>query len=264
MHCVSKDEYLQMFSQMEWPTGYFSRFQLLRHEIVCWRVILDTISNESLDCLYELLDAEEKSRAGAFIKRADRQRYIAAHGVLRILLNKILGKDSYTISTNAHGKPQVSNLPIEFNLSHSGNIILLAFSTQIPIGVDVEEVRNIDDIESIVTHYFHPSEVLEIIGCHSKDAHQIFFSSWSKKESICKALGLGLNLPLDSFRVSCLPLVGRWALGVPEGLPQEWTLVSFSPMEGYFAAIAAPQQGLNVRFLDFDFSLFHRDDGLAE
>jgi 4'-phosphopantetheinyl transferase len=252
-----------MFSQIEWSTGYLSRFQLLSHDVVCWRVVLDTVSNETLNALYELLDDKEKSRASAYIKSADRQRYIAAHGVLRILLNKILGKDAYLITTNEYGKPQVSDAQVEFNLSHSGNVILLAFSTKIPVGVDVEQIRNIDDIQSIVTHHFHPSEALEINGCLPKNIHQTFFSSWSKKESVCKALGLGLNLPLDSFRVPCLPLIGSWTLGATEGLAQELTLVSFSPLPGYFATIAAPQQNLTIQFFDFDFSLFQSCHDLA-
>jgi 4'-phosphopantetheinyl transferase len=252
-----------MFPQIEWSTGYFSRFQLLSHDIVCWRVVLDTVSNEALDTLFKLLDDKEKSRAGAYIKIADRQRYIAAHGVLRLLLNNILGKDTYSITTNEYGKPEVSNAQVEFNLSHSGNVILLSFSTKTPIGVDVEEIRAIDDIQSIVTHHFDPSEALEILGCLPEDINQTFFSSWTKKESVCKALGLGLNLPLDSFRVSCLPLIGSWSLGAPEGLAQELTLVSFSPLAGYFAAIAAPQQNPTIQFFDFDFSLLQSGHDLA-
>jgi 4'-phosphopantetheinyl transferase len=243
-----------MFSQIEWSRGDFPQFQLLHHEIVCWRVVLDTLSNEALDSLFQLLDTNEKSRAGAFVKRVDQRRYIAAHGILRILLNKILGKESYSISTNEYGKPQVSDAQVEFNLSHSGNLILLAFSSNTPLGVDVEEVRNIDDIKSIITHHFHPSEVQEIISCQPQDVHQTLFSCWSKKESVCKALGLGLSLPLDSFKVSCLPLLGSWTLlGASRGFPQEWTLAAFNPLAGYFAAIAAPHPGLEVRFLNFEF-----------
>jgi 4'-phosphopantetheinyl transferase len=166
----------------------------------------------------------------------------------------MLGEKGYTIAKNAYGKPYVPQASIHFNLSHSGNVILLAFANKIPIGVDVEQMRNIDNVDLIVKQYLHPSEVKELSACQLHESNQAFFSCWSKKEAVSKALGLGLSFPLNAFSVSSVPLVGNWSLNLPLKYPQFWTLQAFKPLNGYFAAIAAPLPGLQVRFQTVDFA----------
>jgi 4'-phosphopantetheinyl transferase len=166
----------------------------------------------------------------------------------------MLGEKGYTIEKNAYGKPYVPQASIQFNLSHSGNVILLIFANNVPIGVDVEQIRNIDDVDLIVKQYLHPSEVKELSACQLHESNEAFFSCWSKKEAVSKALGLGLSFPLNAFSVSSRPLVGNWRLDLPLKYPQSWTLQAFRPLNGYFAAIAAPQAGLLMRFQTFDFA----------
>jgi 4'-phosphopantetheinyl transferase len=243
-----------MLSQLDWPIGHLRQSTPIEEEIVCWRVLLDRLSKPDLDFLFQLLDSNEQSRANTFLKEADKHRYIAAHGVLRIFLNEMLGEKGYTIAKNAYGKPYVSQASIQFNLSHSGNMILLAFTNNIPIGVDIEQMRSIDNVELIIKEYLHPSEVKELFACQLHDLDQVFFSCWSKKEAVSKALGLGLSFPLNAFSVSSMPLLGNWRLNLPIKYPQSWTLLAFKPLNGYFAAIAAPKPGLIVRFQTVDFA----------
>lgn len=243
-----------MLSQPDWPIGHLQKSIPIEEEIVCWRVFLDRLSKPDLDFLFQLLDSNEQSRANSFLKDADKYRYIAAHGVLRIFLNEMLGEKGYTIAKNAYGKPYVPQASIQFNLSHSGNMILLAFTNNIPIGVDVEQMRDIDNVDLIVKEYLHPNEVKELSACQLHESDQAFFSCWSKKEAVSKALGLGLSFPLNAFSVSSVPLLGNWCLNLPLKYPQSWTLLAFKPFNGYFAAIAAPKPGLMVRFQTLDFA----------
>jgi 4'-phosphopantetheinyl transferase len=243
-----------MLFQLDWPIGHLQQLIPKEEEIVCWRVFLDRLSKPDLDFLFQVLDSNEQSSANTFLKEADKHRYIAAHGVLRIFLNEMLGEKGYTIAKNAYGKPYVPQASIQFNLSHSGNMILLAFTNNIPIGVDVEQMRDIDNLDLIVKEYLHPNEVKELSACQLHESDQAFFSCWSKKEAVSKALGLGLSFPLNAFSVSSVPLLGNWCLNLPLKHPQSWTLLAFKPSDGYFAAIAAPKSGLMVRFHTVDFA----------
>ena len=237
---------------MNWTIGSFANASPGQNEIVCWRVLLDDLDEVQLASLYGLLVPDEKLRANAFLKPVDRNRYIAAHGVLRILGKHILGFE-VQITANAYGKPQFLNAPLQFNLSHSGNVILLAFSLNSPVGVDVEQKRAIDDLNLIAANYFHQSEVRAMNGLAEPLLSDAFFSCWSKKEAVVKALGLGLSLPLNAFEVDISPLVGDCAVRPESQLPPSWTLWAFCPLKGYSAALASPQPKMQLRFLEFSY-----------
>ncbi len=237
---------------MNWIIGSLANASPRQNEIVCWRVLLDDLDEVQLASLYGRLVPDEKLRANAFLKPIDRNRYITAHGVLRILGKQILGAE-VQITVNAYGKPQFLNTPIQFNLSHSGNIILLAFSLNSSVGVDVERKRVIDDLDLIAANYFHRSEVQAMNGLSEPLLSDIFFSCWSKKEAVVKALGLGLSLPLNAFEVDASPLVGECVVRLESQFPQSWTLWAFCPSEGYSAALASPLPKMQPRFFGFNY-----------
>lgn len=214
---------------------------------------MDRINDAQLLVLYERLVPEEKVRADSFIKSADRNRYIAAHGSLRILIRHFLGIEA-EISINAFGKPQLLSSPLQFNLSHSGNVILLAFSLNNPVGIDVEERREIKDLDSISGSYFHEFEARVLSKLNQPLLSQAFFSCWAKKEAVIKALGLGLSMPLNTFEVEIFPIEGIFLAKLPDRFPQAWTLRAFNPLEGYAAAIASPALNLQIRAIDLNYA----------
>lgn len=237
---------------MNWTIGSFANASPGQNEIVCWRVLLDDLDEVQLASLYGLLVPDEKLRANAFLKPVDRNRYIAAHGVLRILGKHILGFE-VQITANAYGKPQFLNTPLQFNLSHSGNVILLAFSLNSPVGVDVEQKRVVEDLDLIVANYFHQSEVQAMNGLDRPLLSETFFSCWSKKEAVVKALGLGLSLPLNAFEVDTSPFLGECVVRLESQFPQSWTLCAFCPSEGYSAALASPLPKMQPKFFEFNY-----------
>ena len=102
------------------------------------------------------------------------------------------------IITGKQGKPRLRNSPLCFSLSHSGDFIACAVSDG-EIGVDIqtpEEFR-----EGLVRRFFTPNEQRQLRESERPDAD--FTALWCCKESYVKALGTGLNTPLDSFSV-CL------------------------------------------------------------
>lgn len=202
--------------------------------------------------LNNYLSVDEKIRASTFRSILDRNRYIAAHAVLRMLLTHITGAELKLIS-NAYGKPALRNSAFQFNLSHSGNIILLAFALHKPLGVDVERMRVMGDLSTIAGQNFHIAEVIDINKYDEADKSQAFFSCWSKKEAVSKAVGMGLSMPLNSYRVAVEPFEGNWDLEIPYPYPQKWSLHAFHPQEGYFAAIACPNPNMSMKFYTYDF-----------
>jgi len=122
-----------------------SPFQLASDEVHSWCASLD-VSPETCARLYATLTPDERSRSAHFQFERDRQRFIAAHGVLRDLLGRYLQTQPGRIRFvyNAFGKPEVSpefGNRLRFNLSHSGGLALIAIATASNVGVDVEYMQ---------------------------------------------------------------------------------------------------------------------------
>lgn len=134
------------------------------------------------------------------------------------------------------GKPslchkQFLSTGIEFNLSHSGDWLLIALAqdddtdatanTTLPrlgLGVDIERYRASTHIYPILNHYFSPIEAESLLALEGEDAQrQRFFDLWALKESYIKATGLGLAQSLKSFAFDLAP---NSLLAVDDGVQQ--------------------------------------------
>jgi 4'-phosphopantetheinyl transferase len=168
-----------------------------------------------------LLNEEEAAKAERFRRPADRSSSIIARGALRLLLSGYtdIPASEIKIRYSENGKPllvpQASRLPrcagaieagrqdacdtISFNVSHSGEWVVLAFGRGRQLGVDVEKIQCEMDVLSIASRYFTPDEA-ESIGA-ADDVHALFFHYWARKEAYVKALGSGLFRELSSFSV---------------------------------------------------------------
>jgi len=199
-----------------------------------------------------LLSADERSRAERFRFDRDRRRYVAARSALRILLGHYGERDAAGIAFgySTRGKPFLpsthSARELQFNVSHSGEIALMAFCQGAQLGVDVELVRDIDDAESIVRRYFCREEVEQWTELPAGQRSRAFYDCWTRKEALVKALGDGLSLPLDVFQVSFLPgeLPG---IRFREPGKGQWSLYDVSPASGYAGAVAVSGSGWDVR-----------------
>jgi 4'-phosphopantetheinyl transferase len=110
--------------------------------------------------LREVLDAEERDRAGRFHFERDRERYTVARGVLRLLLSTYLGTSQFALTTNKFGKPflQAPHDTLHFNVSHSRDLALFGFTRINEIGADVESVRPDFATLEIADRFFAPDE----------------------------------------------------------------------------------------------------------
>lgn len=201
--------------------------------------------------LLETLSVEEAERAGRFRFSRDRERFVRARGLLRALLGRYLDADpaGLRFRSNDYGKPALAGewegSSINFNLSHSHDVVLYAFALGREVGVDVEHIRPEFAGEEIAARFFAEPEVEALR--HTPDEARVaaFFSCWTRKEAYIKARGEGLSCPLDSFAVSVDAEVRDVALDVfgNSGESRRWTITSLIPATGYVAAVAAEGRG---------------------
>ncbi|UBI35998.1 MULTISPECIES: 4'-phosphopantetheinyl transferase family protein [Streptomyces] len=183
-----------------------------------------------------VLDANERARAASFVRDLHRDRYVAAHLALRRLLGAYLGvapeavelvREPCPCCGAPHGRPAAAGAPLHFNLSHAGDLALLAFADA-PVGADVEEVQQASVVDS-VGRSLHPREVAELEALPPADRTTAFSRCWTRKEAYLKGTGTGLAERLSVTYVGCGPRPAS---------PPGWTLADVEAAPGYTAAVA--------------------------
>lgn len=201
----------------------------------------------TIQTCFQSLAENERQRAAKFSFEHLRNAFILSRGVLRALLSRYLKVEACRIAF-AYGpreKPQLAFpvSPLAFNLAHSGTLAAYAFAVDCALGIDIEKVHPLKDQEGIVRRFFSPEEYREWLLLDASERNLGFFRCWTRKEAYIKALGDGLAVPLDSFRVSLRhgePAALLSAAGDPVAAGK-WRLYSLSPAEGYLGALAAPE-----------------------
>ncbi len=193
--------------------------------------------------LAEYLCPGERERAARFHFLADYERYVAARAALRLQLGAFLGCDPKSLSFQytSYDKPILERCGIEFNLSHSGDWVLFAFTRSGEIGVDIEKIRPIPDMRDVAKVNFAASEFALWEATHDADRVAAFYRCWTRKESFIKAIGEGLSCPLDSFEVSFgLHQPARLtSVEGDESLAAHWWMADLPGFLGYAAAVTA-------------------------
>ena len=195
----------------------------------------------------EVLDGDEKERAARFRFEEDRRRWRAARAFLRLVLGAYLDVEPFAVvfHLGPQGKPFVEP-GHEFNLSHSGDLVLIAVS-DVAVGVDVERVDRVRANESIADRYFDQSERRWIESSPDKD--HAFYRLWTIKESVMKADGRGMSIPLEQVNVNVSSLDGSGSVVCRAG-DSGWAVTELGPGSGYCGAVATRQPGA-VRVLGF-------------
>lgn len=202
------------------------------------------------------LAGDERQRMQRFRFEHDRRMYGFAQGLLRILLAGYLDLTPRDIeySRSEYGKPHLDlpggNAGLEFNLSHSGDAVLIAITRGIPVGVDVEQVKPLPDLDQVASNYFSAAEQVDLFSLTGSARVDAFYRCWTRKEALIKASGEGLSMPLDSFQVSLLP--GASPELLQSANSSTWMLLNIEPAPGYAGAAAAPINSLQASFFAAD------------
>ncbi|OJW18703.1 MAG: hypothetical protein BGO49_23570 [Planctomycetales bacterium 71-10] len=196
------------------------------------------------------LSTDERARADRLVRARDGRRFVQCRGALRAILGGLLGVDPAAVEFHAGpgGKPilsQPGGSRWRFNVTHSGELALIAVAWGRELGVDVELARPIQQAARIVESYFTAAEVAEFLKLDEDDRAGAFIRGWTRKEAVVKAQGVGLaglatefetlfglGAPGDSFR-PCEPM--------PDVLG--WRLWEATPRPGYVATLAIEASG---------------------
>ncbi len=243
---------------MEWEPS-------IPHEIidanqVCvWRVHLRE-DNFNYEELYHLLVPEEKEKASRFHFEKDKIRYILTRGVLRNLLSFYLKQDPARVSFeyNCYGKPILATDnnhqgDLCFNLSHSGDFALIAFSHGRNIGIDIEQINREFDFELVAKNFFSNDEIESIEKTKGLEQHTLFFQYWTRKEAILKGLGKGLSNYMKELDVS-MQNGNEWSsiqLIHESNVQEVWFGKDLFPDKEYAAAIAIEGGNCNLVYREY-------------
>ncbi len=206
-----------------------------------WKLDAGLVHTDAYAAL-KILSDDEVERANKFITVRDSVRYITAHYFLRSVLSRYLGvaPSATRFSKDPYGKPcleQQLSPPLYFNLSYRDNLFLLGVSNISTMGVDVEKVREVDDIETFSAHYFSVNERAKISAAAARpDQLAMLFTFWAMKEAVLKALAIGITGALPDYDLYAF-------LETPSAVPgfdpaHAWTIRSLDIAPGYKAAFA--------------------------
>jgi 4'-phosphopantetheinyl transferase len=206
-------------------------------------------------CVEEMVDAlpdDEQERARRYIRREDRERFVVARMLIRRLCGAYfrLEPPAVPLRQSSLGKPYVaqegstSQHRLEFNVSHSGNCVILAWTEGKSVGVDVEAIERFrhSSFTEIARSAFSSDECAALAFVKPEDFAAAFYRIWVRKEAILKAEGCGISDALQSFSVGVRSPHGvRWPdeIMFPSSA-RMWSIFDFNPAPGHAASVAGP------------------------
>ena len=193
------------------------------------------------------LDPGELAHAARFQHEADRNRFLLSHGLLRLLAAHYLERPARALAFDKgeFGKPHVAGADegrLAFNLSHSGDLMLLTFARTGRVGVDVERwSASLRESERarIVTSVFSTGEQAALAQLPAALRRAAFYAVWTRKEAYIKATGHGISRGLAHFEVSVHPdAASIRSDSRVEGGVAHWRCFDLALEPGYSAALA--------------------------
>lgn len=193
-----------------------------------------------------LLDDVEQGRFEAYRQDADKRRFLTGRVLAKTVAAEWLGVPVDSVKFDAtcedcgkqHGRPHVPGADLTLSISHSGDLIGVAATPSVPVGLDVETAtRRADD--GLIEYALSPAEAAHLTGLTDAEKANAFFVYWTRKEAVMKATGKGLRIPLKSITFSRFDEPARLVeSGDPALEPARTRLVDLKAADGYRAAIA--------------------------
>lgn len=190
------------------------------------------------------LSPDEQARANRFRFPQDTHRFVVSRGILRALLGRYMQIDPAQISFgySDRGKPFLTDSRVTagfvFNLSHSEDCMVCAIARNGCVGIDLEYIRPVANLEDLTQRFFAPQEHAAIHALSEESRLRSFFQHWTCKEALLKATGDGL-MSLSAIAVSIRSNRAKlvtWSGA--EHRSKQWSLHLFEPVPGYVAAMA--------------------------
>jgi 4'-phosphopantetheinyl transferase len=228
------------------------KFVIEDYQVHVWQANLKTLSVYPKD-IPTALSPEELERANKLRFTRDREHFILRHCQLRLILSKYCDclPRELMFRYNSYKKPFIC-VPefkeIKFNMSYSDDLMLVDLCKQNDIGIDIEKVREMRDLENVAVENFSIKELKYLNG--TLDKTNAFFKIWTRKEAFIKAIGKGMYYPLKSFCVDINPS-GSYEHLVIFNHPLEsklWRTSELNTSDGYVASMAIKSDRFQISY----------------
>ena len=216
-------------------------------EIHLWRLDLSSHLND-LRALEQTLGQEERARADRLVHLRERSRYIVSHGVLRTLLAQYLRAEPSRLvfRRGVHGKPELRTGDLQFNMSHSQDLVLYAVTRSGPVGIDVECV--LPRVDGEVATGFSPDSASRLLRLPPTARRRVFYQGWTRMEAYAKGRGTGLQSNIDHLDRFLDPEQTLGHGPDSSGTDCEWSFHDLRPREGYLGSLAASREGCRLKY----------------
>lgn len=238
---------------IQWPPPP-EGLRLAGSEIHVWAAPL-SVGRNILEGYAATLSPDEKARAERFRFEKHRDRFIAGRGMVREILGRYLQSQPAALRFDylMNGKPALAGKfasgGIHFNLSHSEDLALVAVTRIGIVGVDVECVREIKEVDDLVARFFSRRENELFQKVPSPEKPVAFFNLWTRKEALLKATGEGITRSLSLVEVSFLPGEPARLLAVSGDTAKaaQWSLRELQPAQEFVGAVAIQAGDISVK-----------------
>jgi 4'-phosphopantetheinyl transferase len=206
-----------------------------------WTIRLDDVHRD----LSAVVSSVERERAEKFLRPTDRTRSLLAASLLRRAAGSVLGLDPSDVEVRRdcrcgrpHGRPTLPGTGLHASVSHAGDLVVVALTDAAEVGVDVEQVRDVD-VASLGRHVLAPGET-------APADRSAFFALWTRKEAVVKATGDGIAA---LTRVHVHPGgSGPEVVGYDGRVGLRVSLVDLDVEPGYAGALAVlTERGVEIR-----------------
>ncbi|MCF7811020.1 4'-phosphopantetheinyl transferase superfamily protein [bacterium] len=214
------------------------------------------IDRLSLDfeTLSQFLSEAELKKADRLRVATQKRQYIIAQAFLRCLLSNYIHKEPIEIDfiRSKHGKPylKIESNPnnVNFNLSHSYDLIVVAICYNINIGIDVEKIRSSRNFLGIARRFFSIDEFTALKSLNAEMQQEAFYKCWTRKEAYLKAIGKGIRLPINDFTVSLSPDMPASILKIynEKEDASEWKLIDIKTSPDYITSLAIKDHSYRI------------------
>lgn len=212
-----------------------NKVRLFANDIHIWDFRLTELS-EFLPKYKDVLSDEEMERINQFQLCVDKIRCAAGKIITRLLLAQYLEVDNriIVIKYGKYGRPFHYTIKgkrsVQFSISHSGNVLLIAFSHLAHIGIDIEQIKSFSEYRDIAKFFFTEEEYIVVDESKSLE---VFYQYWTAKEAYLKAMGIGLVNGMNFFTIKNTSIIEKGKK------KDNWVLFPLEIDPGYAACVAA-------------------------
>lgn len=235
-----------------------NKLNIFKDKIIVVSASVDQPEN-IINAYFSMLSESEKERVNRYKFKILKSRQIISIGLLRSLISKFRDcrPEEIIFFYNEFGKPFVSpdadGNNLSFNLSHSDNIAIFVFSRNKNVGIDIEKVAELADMNGVVDLCFSESEKKWFNKLLSTERKEIFYKMWTSKEAYIKAIGKGLSFSPNRISLD-RNLNGELFISKIAG-DEDFSrckIISFKPYPGFISSAIIESDSFGIEYFNID------------